>query len=101
MPDRRQADRREGSQKNKTINVSLSTCIFSITLIVVIGLGIFTTVFYHRKGYDNGYSDGFTEGLKYLESDYLDDYIYADSETEDLYDDLVDDDLIDNDLIEE
>ena len=83
MPDRRQADRREGTMSDKKITIPFTTFIFSIVLIIIIGLSILIVIGFNRigynKGYDKGYVDGFNEGINYEEEDTYendDDYDY-------------------------
>lgn len=63
MADRRQGDRREQTAATKKIEIPFLTFIFSIVLVIVIGLLVFICIGYNRVGYKKGYEEGYTEGI--------------------------------------
>ena len=54
MPDRRQADRREGGRRKLTI--SLSSFIFIVLIAIIIIAAIIICCILTKKAYNNGYS---------------------------------------------
>lgn len=91
MSDRRQGDRREGSENTK-ITISLTSFIYIIIIFVIVILSILFSRLLYKKGYNDGYiisndefyysgyDAGYNDGYTNAENDFLEENTYLNND---------------------